>query len=49
MNLQLRNCKFAFECNAEWVNLSMTGKESIRFCNQCQKEVHRCETDDALL
>ena len=49
MTLQLRNCEFAFQCNAEWDKLSETGQDSVRFCNECEKEVHRCETDDQLL
>lgn len=49
MTLQLRNCEFAFQCNAEWDKLAETGQDSVRFCNECEKEVHRCETDDELL
>ena len=49
MTLQLRNCEFAFQCNAEWDKLAETGEDSVRFCNECEKEVHRCKTDDELL
>lgn len=49
MTLQLRNCEFAFQCNADWEKLAETGDEQIRFCDQCQKEVHHCVTDEELL
>ena len=47
--LQLRNCEFAFRCNAHWDNLAETGQDKVRFCDACGKEVHRCDTDDELL
>lgn len=46
---QLRNCKLAFKCDAKWGDLAATGRSKIRFCNDCQQEVHRCETDEELL
>lgn len=49
MTLQLRNCEFAFQCNAQWDKLAKTDQDSVRFCNECEKEVHRCETDEELL
>lgn len=49
MTLQLRNCEFAFECRAKWDKLTETGKNKVRFCNECEKEVHRCDTDAELL
>jgi hypothetical protein len=49
MTLQLRNCEFAFQCNAEWEKLAETDYEQIRFCDKCQKEVHHCVTDEELL
>lgn len=48
-SLQLRNCEFAFRCNAKWNDLAPTGRANIRFCNDCEKEVHRCDTDEELL
>lgn len=49
MTFQLRNCEFAFECSAKWDKLAETGKSNVRFCNECEKEVHRCDTDAELL
>jgi hypothetical protein len=49
MTLQLRNCEFAYQCEAKWEKLGETDDQAIRFCDQCQKEVHRCVTDDELL
>lgn len=46
---QLRNCEFAFQCEAEWDELDETSEKRIRFCNQCQKQVHFCDTDEQLL
>ena len=48
-NYQFRNCKFAFKCDANWAELDETSSEKVRFCNTCQKQVHRCDTDDELL
>lgn len=49
MTLQLRNCEFAYECSAKWDELAATNENKIRFCNECEKEVHRCDTDAELL
>lgn len=46
--LTIRNCIFAFKCSAVWEELRETADESIRFCKDCQKEVHYC-ADDAEL
>jgi hypothetical protein len=47
--MQLRNCEFAFKCDAKWDDLDVTGEDKIRFCNECEKQVHRCDTDDELV
>lgn len=46
---QFRNCEFAFKCDADWYELDETSSEKIRFCNKCQKQVHRCDSDEELL
>jgi hypothetical protein len=48
-NFTLRNCTFAYKCTQQWENLEETHEESVRFCNDCQKEVHYCEDDQELL
>ena len=47
--LTIRNCKFAYKCSAKWDNLQETEDESIRFCDECQKEVFFCDSDDTLI
>lgn len=49
MKFQIRNCVFAFRCEAEWDDLDETKEKRIRFCNQCQKQVHFCDTDEQLV
>ena len=47
-DLTIRNCTFAYKCAADWDLLQTTNDDSIRFCNECQREVHYCEDDDEL-
>lgn len=49
MSLTIRNCTFAFKCTQQWEKLEETREESIRFCQDCQKEVHLCEDDEELV
>lgn len=49
MKYQIRNCEIAFKCEAEWDDLDETKEKRIKFCNQCQKQVHLCDTDELLL
>ena len=46
--IKIRNCKFAFRCNRQWQELTPTRKSSVRFCNDCSKEVIYCATDAEL-
>jgi len=41
-NISIRNCTFAFKCQAKWEQLEILEWDSIRFCNVCQKEVYFC-------
>ena len=47
--LTIRNCTFAFKCNARWEKLEQTENDEIRFCDDCQKEVFLCLDDDILV
>jgi hypothetical protein len=47
--VMIRNCTFAFKCSVNWDNLEETDEENIRFCLDCQKEVHFCEDDEDLV
>lgn len=46
--LTIRNCVFAFKCSAKWYELAPTNNDKINFCQDCQREVHLCEDDEAL-
>jgi hypothetical protein len=48
MGNTLRNCVFGFKCTAKWNDLDRTSNRSIRFCQECQKEVHLCLRDEEL-
>lgn len=48
-NVTLRNCTFAYKCTKQWEKLEETDQKSIRFCCDCQNEVHYCEDDQELL
>ncbi len=45
----IRNCTFAFKCEAKWEQLEKLDYDSIRFCNDCQKEVYFCYDDHELI
>ena len=49
-NADIRNCKFAFKCEKRWNDLKVIsgGNKRIRFCDDCEKDVYRCRTDDQL-
>ncbi len=47
--LTIRNCKFAYRCSAKWDDLEETDDDEIRFCNDCQKEVFFCDSDETLI
>lgn len=49
MAITLRNCSFAFKCDKSWTLLEKTKDASIRFCTQCQKEIHYCDNDEELV
>lgn len=44
----IRNCKFAFKCTKKWEELVKTENKSIRFCGDCERDVHFCRTDAEL-
>lgn len=43
----IRNCPpgFRFVCAKQWEELTQTASRSVRFCEQCRREVHFCRTD----
>ena len=47
-NIALRNCQFAFRCSKTWESLGATDKNQVKFCNDCDREVYFCATDQEL-
>lgn len=45
---EIRNCVLAYKCEADWEKLEDTNKEKIRYCKDCDREVHFCEDDEEL-
>ena len=43
MSINLRNCIFGFKCNQKWETLNATSVNGIKFCDDCQREVHLVE------
>lgn len=48
-NIVIRNCTFAFKCEAKWDALEALEFDNVRFCNVCQKEVYFCYDDYELI
>ncbi len=48
MNFNIENCEYKvkYKCPLEWKNLKETNDSKIRFCNECNKNVYRCETSE---
>lgn len=47
--IAIRNCTFAFKCEAKWEQLEILESDTTRFCNSCQKEVYFCYDDYELI
>ena len=45
----VENCepRFRFKCPKNWTALKETADRRVRFCSECQKEVHWCNTSAA--
>ncbi len=45
MSAIISNCHptLAYECPREWEKLVSTGREAVRFCHTCSREVFLCE------
>ena len=43
MTINIRNCTFGFKCSKKWETLNETINEGIKFCENCQREVHFIE------
>jgi hypothetical protein len=50
MHGDIRKCvQFKFECSKTWETLSTTGRDDIRHCSECERDVHYCFTDADML
>jgi len=44
----IRNCKFKYQCPMRWSSLEETSTMNVRYCSECKRTVHYCETDEQL-
>ena len=46
----IENCEYSveYECPIEWKKLDKTDSSTVRFCNECNKNVYRCKTADEM-
>lgn len=42
------NCRLAFQCPREWAVMQPTADDQIRFCGECKRAVHYCDSDELL-
>lgn len=40
----IENCDFSYLCPKQWEKLEATDQPTVRFCENCQKNVHYCTT-----
>jgi hypothetical protein len=44
----IRNCSWGYSCDQKWEKLTTTCNLDIKFCEDCQREVYRCTTQEEL-
>ncbi|WP_212747442.1 hypothetical protein [Pseudoalteromonas sp. S3776] len=44
----IRNCAWGYSCDQKWDKLTATHISVIKFCEACQREVYRCDTQEEL-
>jgi hypothetical protein len=49
MPIDIRNCAFRFQCDKIWEELKPTKKDGVKYCNNCRRQVHLCETSDEVM
>ena len=42
------NCRLTFQCPREWAAMQPTADDQIRFCGECKRAVHFCDSDELL-
>lgn len=48
-DIKIRNCVYGLKCDQSWNEMIRTNKESVRFCQKCDKEVFFVERKRQLL
>ena len=38
-DIKIRNCIYGLKCDQSWEEMTLTKKENVRFCENCEKEV----------
>jgi len=46
--IDIRNCSFGFECHQKWEDLLKRKEKNVKYCNECEREVHLILTNDEL-
>jgi hypothetical protein len=44
----LFNCPFKFRCDKTWDTLKTTYDPTVKYCNDCEKDVHLVQSDQEL-
>ena len=47
-NPVIRNCPIQIRCTKKWSQLLETSDSLVRFCDDCQKNIYYCSTDDEI-
>ncbi len=46
--MEVRNCRFKYQCPNDWSALDRTDKSNVRFCHQCNENVYFCSSSEEL-
>ena len=44
----IKKCELTFICGQRWDSLTQTDRTDVRYCEQCERAVHFCETQAQL-
>jgi hypothetical protein len=47
-NQEFLNCEFEFECPMNWFDLTATNDSEVKYCGNCNNDVHLCLTQEDL-
>lgn len=48
MSEVIRNCPWGYKCDKQWLDLNETANSNIRFCTDCQRDVHWVDNAEQL-